>query len=111
MTWSQVFPVRLLSRKALAVALYLVGRRRDWVAGLCASVQAAIKLFPPFYILLPFWLRRWRLAGGLLLALLLALVLLPAAALGPARIVEAYRTWLDVLDRPSLGTGNDTSRT
>jgi len=100
-----------LSRKALAVALYLVGRPRDRVAGLCASVQAAIKLFPPFYILLPFWLRRWRLAGGLLLALLLALVLLPAAALGPARIVEAYRTWLDVLDRPSLGTGNDTSRT
>jgi hypothetical protein len=95
---------------ALSVALYFVGRRREWAAGVFASVPAAIKLFPPFYFLLPLWLRRWRLAGGILLGLLLALALLPVATLGPTRSVEAYRTWLDVLARPSLGTGSDTSR-
>jgi hypothetical protein len=102
--------VDLLMLFTLSVALYQVGRRRDWVAGVFASVPAAIKLFPPFYLFLPLWLRRWRLVGGILLGLLLALVLVPAAALGPARTVDAYRTWLDVLARPSLGSGHDTSR-
>ncbi len=102
--------VDLLMLFALSAALYLAERRRDGMAGLLAALPAAIKLFPPFYLLLPLWWRRWRMAWGVLLGLTLALVLVPVAALGPSRTAEAYRTWAEVLARPSLGTGHDTSR-
>lgn len=102
--------VDLLMLFAISAALYLAVRRRDWLAGVVAFQPAAIKLFPPFILLLPLWWRRWRFAAGMLLGLILALAVVPIAALGPVRTVEAYHTWFDVLARPSLGGANDTSR-
>jgi len=102
--------VDLLMLFAISISLYLTARRRDCMAGLVASVPAAIKLFPPLFLLLPLWLRRWRLAGGIFLGLILTLLLVPLAALGPARTAKAYRTWFEVLARPSFGAGHDTSR-
>lgn len=50
------------------------------------------------------------MALGVLGGLLLLLVLLPAAALGPARSLHLYRDWIQVLAKPALGTGADKSR-
>jgi hypothetical protein len=102
--------VDLLMLLAVALALYCIARRRDWVGGMFASMPAAVKLFPALLLLLPLWWRRWRLGAGIGLGLLVLVVLVPAGALGPARTTEAYRTWLSVLVKPGLGTGTDSSR-
>jgi len=94
----------------IACALYLAARGREWVSGLCLAIPAAVKLFPPFLLLYPFWRRRWRMAAGVVLSLALGLAVVPAAVFGPRHAVEVYQTWFEVLAKPALGTGSDRSR-
>ena len=94
----------------IAAALYLAARGRELGSGLCLAIPAAVKLFPPFLLLYPFWRRRWRMAAGVVLGLTLGLVVVPAAIFGPRRAVEVYQTWFEVLAKPALGTGSDRSR-
>ena len=103
----QVDVVMLL---AVAAGIYWATRRRELWAGMALAVPAAIKLFPPVILLLPAWRRRWRMFGGVFMGLALTWVLVPWAALGTGRTLELYRTWFEVLARPSLGQGNDASR-
>ena len=51
-----------------------------------------------------------RCLGGCAAGLLVGLVLIPAAWFGPARTVEYYSEWSQVLMRPALGTGDDHAR-
>ena len=95
---------------AIALALYLAARGTKLKAGICLSIPAALKLFPPLILLYPVWRRSWRMAAGALTGLVLALAVIPAAALGPERTIELYRHWTEVLARPALGQGTDTSR-
>lgn len=94
----------------IAGALYLAARGRELGAGLCLAIPAAVKLFPPFLLLYPFWRRRWRMAAGVALSLMLGLAVVPAVVFGPRRAVEVYQTWFEVLAKPALGTGSDRSR-
>src|SRR5215468_3173636 len=48
--------------------------------------------------------------AGVAAGLVMGLALLPAAALGPQRTVDLYCTWVDVILKPGLGHGTDTSR-
>jgi hypothetical protein len=48
--------------------------------------------------------------AGVVVGLVLALAVLPAVALGPARATELYRTWIQVMAKPAFGQGSDTSR-
>jgi len=94
----------------IAAALYLATRKRELASGLCLAIPAAVKLFPPFLLLYPFWRRRWRMAAGVAVGIALSLVVIPAAVFGPRHSVEVYRTWFEVLAKPALGTGSDHSR-
>jgi hypothetical protein len=47
---------------------------------------------------------------GMAAGLVILLALLPLATLGPARTAELYRNWTEVLAKPALGHGTDTSR-
>jgi hypothetical protein len=94
----------------IAAALYLAAHRREFVSGLCLAIPAAVKLFPPFLLIYPFWRRRWRMAAGVVASLALGLVIIPAVVFGPQRAIEVYRTWSEVLAKPALGTGSDRSR-
>jgi hypothetical protein len=96
---------------AIALALYLTGRGARFAAGAFLSIPAAIKLFPPLLLLYPLWRREWRMAFGVAAGLALAVAVLPAVTLGPTRTVECYQTWFEVLVKPGLGHGTDSSRT
>jgi hypothetical protein len=95
---------------AIALALYLAARGRNLRAGLWLSIPAVVKLFPPLIILYPVWRGRWRMAAGMIAGLVLALAVLPAVTLGTRRTVELYHNWTEVLAKPALGQGADTSR-
>ena len=102
--------VDVLMLAAIAGGLYLINVRREFSAGLCLAFPATVKLFPPFLLLYPFWRRRWLMSAGVVGGLVLALAVLPTVALGPNRTVELYKNWFDVLAKPALGHGTDTSR-
>ena len=95
---------------AIALALYLAVRGRGFGSGVCLAFPAAVKLFPGLLLLYPVWRRKWRMVAGVAAGLFLALVLIPAVALGPNRTVSLYRVWVQVLLKPGLGQGADTSR-
>jgi alpha-1,2-mannosyltransferase len=102
--------VDVLMLAAIALGLYMAAARKEIKAGLLFAFPATVKLVPPFLLLYPIWRRRWRMAAGVVLGLVLALLVLPAAAMGPRRTSELYREWVEVLAKPALGHGTDTSR-
>jgi hypothetical protein len=94
----------------IATALYLAARGYQLISGLCLAIPAAVKLFPPFLLLYPFWRRRWRMAAAVVLGVTLWLGVVPAAVFGPRHALQLYQTWFEVLAKPALGAGRDRSR-
>jgi hypothetical protein len=103
--------VDVLMLAAIAYGIYLAATGWDLKAGFWLSLPATVKLFPVLLIIYPIWRRRWRMIAGVVAGLVLALAVLPVVALGPARTSELYRVWFQVLAKPALGQGADTSRT
>lgn len=101
--------VDILMLAAVAAGIYLYARHREWLAGLCLAFPICIKLLPVM-LFWPVWKRRPRLLGGLAAGLVLGLVILPVIGFGPAGAVATYRQWVEVLAKPMLGQGADTSR-
>jgi len=102
--------VDILMLAAVAFSIYLATRGREFGSGLWFSIPTTIKLFPTLIFMYPVWRGKWRMLAGVAAGLFLMLALLPAVALGPKRSLELYRTWIEVLAKPGLGTGSDTSR-
>jgi Glycosyltransferase family 87 len=95
---------------AISLGLYLAASGCNFKAGLFLAFPAAIKLIPPFLLVYPFWRRQWRLAAGVVAGLVAFYLLLPGITMGPARTIELYQTWVQVLAKPALGHGTDNSR-
>lgn len=102
--------VDVLMLVAVALGLYLAANKRDLKAGLWLSFPATVKLIPPFLLIYPFWRRQWRLAAGVVAGLVFFLIILPGVTLGSKRTAELYQVWIEVLAKPALGHGTDTSR-
>lgn len=100
----------ILMLTAISLGLYLVARRAGFKAGLCFAFPATVKLFPPLLLAYPFIRRQWTMAIGVIIGLVLLLGVLPVATLGPKRTSELYQCWIEVLAKPALGHGTDTSR-
>jgi hypothetical protein len=83
---------------------------RRFTAGMCLAGAISLKIIPLFLLLLPLWRRDWRCLGGCAAGLVLGLWLIPALVLGPGRTSELYATQFEVLVKPALGLGTDTSR-
>jgi hypothetical protein len=94
----------------ISVGLYFVAAGERLKAGLCLAVPATVKLFPPLLLAYPLLRRQWRMAAGVAAGLVILLAVLPAATLGPKRTAELYQCWIEVLAKPALGEGTDTSR-
>lgn len=71
---------------------------------------ATVKLFPPFLLLYPLRSRRWDMLAGTVVGLVLALGIIPLAALGQKHSIELFHDWVEVLAKPALGYGTDASR-
>ena len=79
-------------------------------SGLCLAGAICIKLFPAFLLIFPLWQRNWRCLAGCALGLFVGIVVIPLAVFGPAKTLALYQQYTEVLIRPALGTGSDTSR-
>jgi hypothetical protein len=95
---------------AIAIGLYFVAASKPFKGGVCLAFPATVKLFPPLLLAYPFLRRQWRLAAGVIAGLLIFLAVLPLVTLGPKRTTELYQCWIEVLAKPALGHGTDTSR-
>ena len=102
--------VDLLMLAAISLALYFASRGAGLASGLFLSVPASIKMFPVLLLWYPVWRRQWRVIFGAAAGLVFFLLVIPMVALGPQRAAESYKTLIDVLVKPGLGAGNDTSR-
>jgi hypothetical protein len=99
--------IEMVMLAALSLSLYVASRKREWGAGMCLALPAAIKLFPALWFLYPAWRGRWRVLGGAAAGLTLALVVVPVLALGPARTASVYHSWLTLVVLPLFDSGTD----
>jgi hypothetical protein len=102
--------VDVLMLAMVALGIYLTANKFDFKAGLCFAFPATVKMCPPFLLIYPFWRRQWKLAAGVVVGLVFFLLILPGITLGPQRTIELYQVWIQVLAKPALGHGKDTSR-
>jgi hypothetical protein len=65
--------------------LWFLSRRRDVAAGLFVALGAAIKFMPILFVILFICRRRWKAVASMLAGLVLFVVIVPSAALGPER--------------------------
>jgi hypothetical protein len=102
--------VNMLLLALLCGAVAAVIRGRAFRGGLYLAGAIAIKIVPAFLVLFPLWRRDGRFLAGCAAGLVVTLVAVPVAALGPARTWDCYeRVWGAVL-MPGLGSGSDQSR-
>lgn len=88
----------------------LVSKKRNTLAGVCIATAASIKVFPAYLGIHALLRRDWRCVAGCFLGAFLCLVLVPLAALGPARTEACYRKYFSVLLGPAVTGGGDQSR-
>ncbi len=103
-------PGDIVMLTAISFGIFLAVTNKNFRAGLCFALPATIKLFPPFLLAYPFLRRQWRMGFGVIAGLFILLAALPVATLGPQRTKELYQCWIEVLAKPALGHGTDTSR-
>jgi hypothetical protein len=85
-------------------------RGRSWRAGFWLAGAICLKVIPAFLLVYPLWRRDLRWLAGSVLGLVVGMVVIPAAVLGPGRTLGYYKEWTEVLIRPGLGEGDDQSR-
>ncbi len=102
--------VTLLLLALLCAFIAATVRGRRGTAGLFLAGAICLKIIPAFLLILPLWRRDGRCLGGCAVGLVLGLVVVPAAAFGPADAVACYRELVRVLIAPALGLGADGSR-
>jgi hypothetical protein len=76
-----------------------------WLAG-----AICLKVLPVFLLIYPIWRRDLRCLGGCALGLVVGVVVVPMAVLGPERAVVANRQWAEAVLLPAFGFGTDHSR-
>lgn len=76
-----------------AMHLMLAGDRQ-WTGGALLGVAAALKLTPGLFGVYLLCRRKWRAAGGMIIAGLVCTVVVPTLVWGPAGSVDRHRSWL-----------------
>jgi hypothetical protein len=102
--------VNLLLLALLCGAMASVIRRRSFRGGLWLAASICLKIIPAFLLVWPLWRRDLRFLCGCAAGLVAGLLLIPLAALGPARTLDCYGKLTTVLIAPGLGVGGDESR-
>jgi hypothetical protein len=102
----QVGLLLLLLLCGAAAALF---RGQSVRAGLWLAGAICLKVIPALLLLVPLVRRDWRCLRSCAMGLMVGLAVVPAAVFGPARTADYYREWANVLVRPSLGAGGDSS--
>jgi hypothetical protein len=104
--------VELLILFCLAGAIAALLRGRQYQAGLWLALPICIKIIPAALLLYPLWRGQWRCLAGCAAGLLIGLVAIPVAALGPQTAWTYNKEFARVMLLPALGLGGalDSSR-
>jgi hypothetical protein len=85
-------------------------RGRSLTAGLWLAAAICVKIFPAFLLIFPLWRRDVRFLAGTTLGLIVGLLVIPTAVLGPARTVAGYEKLVGAVLLPGLLSKGDDSR-
>ncbi len=80
---------------AMTRALRCLAEGKDAAAGALLGFASALKVTPALLVVYAAWRLRGRAVGAAAAVFLLLAALAPAAAWGPARTLEMYRSWVD----------------
>lgn len=94
------------------LCLFLAGvlRRRNMRAGVFLALAICIKVIPAYLLVYPLWRRDGRALLGCAAGLVVGLLVVPLAVLGPARTIHQYGRYAEVLFGPLLKVNDDDSR-
>ncbi len=84
--------------------------RKELRSGFALGLAAAIKIFPAFLVLYGIWRLRWKVLLGATAGVLLGVVIIPLAVMGPQPMMAAYKTLNKVILEPALGLNHNQSR-
>mgnify|MGYP005839183353 CR=1 FL=1 len=85
--------VDLLMLAGVSLWMHSLGSARRLRGGLWLGLAGVVKLMPLFLVLLPLCRREGRTLAGIGLGVLLGVVVVPCAVLGPATAYELTQTW------------------
>ena len=91
---------------AITLHVWLYRRGRDLGAGAALAAAICLKMTPALFALYWLYQRNWKLLAGLVAAMLLLGVVIPAVALGPAHYATLTATWCENLIGPGLVKGS-----
>jgi hypothetical protein len=94
----------------LALTARALLRQKPFRAGMWMAGAMALKGIPAFLILLPLVRRRWNMAAGCAAGLLLTLLIIPLATLGPHRTIESYHDLVNEVLVPGILSDHRASR-
>jgi hypothetical protein len=106
--WSLLFTVgdiqhgntNILAMAAVVAHLWLFRKGRDLWAGAMLALAVCIKMTPAIFGLYWLYQRQWKLLAATVVAGVVLAVVVPLAALGPARYATLTGTWIDNLILP-----------
>jgi hypothetical protein len=98
----------LLAMICATIAALLNGRQVR--AGLWLAGAICLKIFPAYLLLVPLLRRDLRCLAGCGLGLVLGLVVIPVAVLGPNQTVQSYKELAQGMVGPALNLNEDQSR-
>jgi len=83
---------------------------RSFAAGMWLAGAICVKVIPLYLLLYPLWRRDWRMIAWCALGVVIGILMIPAALLGPAKAIGYTREWNRVLVEPAMFAGKDRSR-
>jgi len=95
---------------ALCAMIAAVMGRRSYAAGWWLAAAVCTKVIPIYMVVYPVWQRDLKMIAACAAGLVLGVMILPSAAIGPARTARYFREWMRVLAEPAAGIGNDRTR-
>ncbi len=90
---------------AVVFHLWLYRRGQDLAAGASLAVAVCLKLTPVLFLAYWVYQRQWKLAAWTVVALLIFVIVVPMAAMGPIHYAALIKDWLNNLIRPGLVEG------
>lgn len=86
----------------MVAAVFYQWKERRSAAASCVAGAIVLKIFPVLLLGYYAWRKNWRLVGVTLAGIVLGVIILPAAVLGPQHNSALLREWVTLVAKPAL---------